>query len=131
MKKINTINFVTGETGTCLIDEFFFNHLESEINGCKSTIETFPDIGIAKDGSCFAKQKILESLEKKANRLTSKELIFTTFYEDILDDIDAIKAIYDDNDEVSVKNVLLGQKIGYEYVACLIKRLNDAEEATE
>ena len=131
MKKINTINLVTGEERIYPIDEFFFHKLHIEIDKCKDTIARHPNIGTVKDGSCFSMQKTMESLEKKAKRLSSSELIFTTFYEDILDDIEAIKAICDDNDEKSVKCVLIGQELGYCWVRNLIKRLNDAEEATE
>lgn len=131
MKKIGTINLVTGETGLHPIDEIFFAKLRSEIDNCKSTTEEYPNIGTVKDGSNFAMQKTLESLGKKANRLADKHLIFTTFYEDILDDIDAINAICDANSEKSVKCILIGQQLGYAYVKNLIERLNKAEGVEE
>ena len=131
MKKIKTFNLVTGEKGVCPIDEYFFNNLKIEINSCKRTIEDHPDIGTVKDGSIFAMQKTIEALEKKAKRLSSSELIFTTFYEDILDDIEAIKAICNDNDEIPINCVLMGQELGYAYVRSLIKKLNDTEGAEE
>lgn len=106
MKHIKTINLVTGETKSTPIDEYFMNHIQAEIRNLMHTIQIYPDIGTVKDGSKFATLKILESIERKAINLSDKNMIFTTFYKDVLSDIRAIEEIYNNTADVSEKCIL-------------------------
>lgn len=130
MKQIKTFNLVTGEEKIISADVHLVNRIKSEISECKSAIRRYPNIGTVLDGSRFATQKMLESLEKKINDITDKETLFTDFHKTLLYDIEALNEIYKNTDNESVHCILLGQKNALETVAYLIERINNYEEDT-
>lgn len=131
MKRVKTFNLITGEKNIVPADVYLINCIKSEIADCKRTIKEHPDIGTVLDGSRFATQKVLESLEKRINDITDKETLFTDFYKTLLYDIEALDEICNNTENVAAKCILIGQKIGYKTVTNLIKRINKCEDASD
>ena len=131
MKHINTFNLITGEKHIVPADKYLTKKIQFAISDCKKTIVEHPDIGTVLDGSRFAIQKVLEALEKRINRINDKETLFTDFYESLLYDIEALEAICNNTENVDVKCVLLGQKIGYKTVTQLIEKINKCDDVSE
>ena len=131
MKHIRTFNLITGERNIVPADVYFINCIKAEIEDCKRTITEHPNIGTVLDGSRFATQKVLESLEKKINDITDKEILFTDFYKTLFYDIDALNEIYDSTENEPVKCILIGQRIGYKIVANLIEDINKCEDVSD
>lgn len=130
MKHIKTINLKTGEEKIVPANIYLLNSIQIEISGCKRTIREHPDIGTVLDGSRFATQKVLESLEKKVNDIIDKEILFTDFYKTLLYDIETLNEICNNTDVVSVKCILIGQKMAYQIVKGLIEDINKCEDVS-
>ena len=128
MKHIKTFNLKTGEEKIIPANIYLLNSIQREICDCKRTIAEHFDIGTVLDGSRYATQKVLESLEKKVNDIIDKEILFTDFYKTLLYDIETLNDICNNTDVVAVKCILIGQKIGYQIVKNLIEQINKCED---
>lgn len=124
MKTIKTINLKTGERRNVPADEYLLNEIRLEIANCAKTIKNHPDIGTVRDGSRFATQKVLESLEKSMQDIKNKETLFTDFYKMLLHNIDMLDEIKSNTDNTPVECILIGQQIGYKIAANIIESIN-------
>ena len=131
MKHIRTFNLITGERNIVPADVYLINSIKAEIKSCERTIREHPNIGTVLDGSRFATQKVLESLEKKINDIVDKEILFTGFYKTLFYDIDSLNEICDSTENEPVKCILIGQRIGYKIVANLIEDINKCEDVSD
>ena len=131
MKYIKTINLITGKRNIVPADVYLINCIKAEIEDCKRTIREHPNIGTVLDGSRFATQKVLESLEKRINDITDKEALFINFHKTLLYDIEALDEICNNMEDIAAKCILIGQRIGYKIVTNLIEKINKCEDESE